>query len=82
MIYCTYITFYRGSKLPPFYIGHSTIKKVEKGYRGFTEEHNRKISDFRKQYKYSDEACAKISASKKGKPSPNKGKRYKLKAKF
>ncbi len=33
-IYCTYITFYRGNKLPPFYIGKSTIKNINNGYRG------------------------------------------------
>ena len=33
-IYCTYLTTYRGNKLPPFYIGSSTVKKVESGYRG------------------------------------------------
>jgi hypothetical protein len=32
--YCTYITLYRGNKLPPFYIGYSITKKVEEGYRG------------------------------------------------
>jgi len=34
MEYCTYITFYRGNKLPPFYIGYSSIKKINKGYNG------------------------------------------------
>ena len=33
-IYCTYLTTYRGNKLPPFYIGSSTVKNVESGYRG------------------------------------------------
>ena len=33
-IYCTYLTTYRGNKLPPFYIGFSTIEKVHKGYHG------------------------------------------------
>lgn len=33
-IYCTYITFYRGKKLPPFYIGSSSVKKVAEGYHG------------------------------------------------
>lgn len=32
--YCTYITFYRGNKLPPFYIGSSSMEKIENGYRG------------------------------------------------
>lgn len=33
-IYCVYLTCYRGNKLPPFYIGYSTIEKVENGYKG------------------------------------------------
>ncbi len=33
-IYCVYLTCYRGNKLPPFYIGYSTVKKVNNGYRG------------------------------------------------
>ena len=33
-IYCTYITFYSGNKLPPFYIGSTLIKKIQKGYHG------------------------------------------------
>jgi hypothetical protein len=32
--YCTYITFYSGHKLPPFYIGSSSIIKVINGYNG------------------------------------------------
>ena len=33
-IYCTYFTFYSGNKLPPFYIGSSSVDKVNKGYHG------------------------------------------------
>ena len=33
-IYCTYITFYRGNKLPPFYIGSTSVDKVNNGYHG------------------------------------------------
>jgi hypothetical protein len=32
--YCTYLTTYFGNKLPIFYIGSSTIKKIKKGYHG------------------------------------------------
>lgn len=32
--YCTYLTIYRGNKLPRFYIGRSNVAKVLKGYRG------------------------------------------------
>lgn len=33
-MYCVYLTTYSGSKLPPFYIGSSTIKRVTNGYHG------------------------------------------------
>lgn len=33
-IYAVYLTSYSGNKLPPFYIGSSSVKKIEKGYRG------------------------------------------------
>lgn len=33
-MYCTYLTVYSGNRLPPFYIGYSTVSKVENGYRG------------------------------------------------
>lgn len=32
--YCVYITHYSGDKVPPNYIGSSTIKKIQKGYKG------------------------------------------------
>jgi hypothetical protein len=32
--YCTYLTTYKGNKLPPFYIGYTTVKNIQKGYRG------------------------------------------------
>lgn len=34
MDFCTYITFYHGSKMPPFYIGSSSVDRVSKGYHG------------------------------------------------
>jgi hypothetical protein len=34
MKYCTYLTIYHGNRLPPFYIGYSTVSKVNRGYRG------------------------------------------------
>ena len=34
LIYCVYLTCYSGNKLPPFYIGHSSTKKIEEGYNG------------------------------------------------
>ena len=34
LIYCTYLTIYTGNKLPPFYIGSTSIDNINKGYRG------------------------------------------------
>lgn len=34
MKHCVYLTVYHGSLLPPFYIGHSTVKRIDNGYRG------------------------------------------------
>jgi len=33
-IYVTYLTIYSGNKLPPFYIGSTSLDKVNNGYRG------------------------------------------------
>jgi hypothetical protein len=33
-IYCTYITTYSGDKMPPFYIGSTSKKKIDNGYYG------------------------------------------------
>ena len=33
-IYCTYVTFYSGNKLPPFYVGSSDLTRIQNGYRG------------------------------------------------
>jgi hypothetical protein len=33
-IYCTYLTSYSGNKLPQFYIGSSSTKRIEEGYHG------------------------------------------------
>ena len=33
-MYCVYITYYKGDKLPPKYIGSSSLEKIENGYRG------------------------------------------------
>lgn len=33
-IYCTYVTIYSGNRLPPFYLGSSSIDKIQMGYRG------------------------------------------------
>jgi len=34
MKYCTYFTVYIGSKLPNFYIGSTTVKRIKKNYHG------------------------------------------------
>lgn len=34
MLYCTYLTIYHGTKLPMFYVGSTSIQKIENGYRG------------------------------------------------
>lgn len=33
-MYCTYLTVYSGTKLPPYYIGSTTIANVKSGYKG------------------------------------------------
>jgi hypothetical protein len=33
-IYCTYLTVYSGNKLPPFYIGSTSVNKINRGYHG------------------------------------------------
>lgn len=33
-MWCVYLTIYSGNKLPPFYLGSTSIKKIEKGYLG------------------------------------------------
>jgi len=32
--YCTYLTVYKGNKMPPFYIGSTSVKRVYGGYKG------------------------------------------------
>lgn len=34
MLYCVYLTIYRGNKLPPFYIGSTSVAKAKGTYRG------------------------------------------------
>ena len=34
LIYCTYLTVYTGNKLPPFYLGSTSVDNINKGYRG------------------------------------------------
>lgn len=33
-MYATYLTIYKGNKLPPFYIGHAKLSNLENGYLG------------------------------------------------
>ncbi len=41
--YCTYLTIYSGNKLPPFYVGYSTRKKIQNGYHGTVASKSYKI---------------------------------------
>lgn len=34
MLYCTYLTIYHGTKLPIFYLGSTSVQKIQNGYRG------------------------------------------------
>lgn len=34
MKYAVYLTIYKGNKLPPFYIGSTSVHKINNGYRG------------------------------------------------
>lgn len=34
MKFCVYLTCYRGNKLPPFYVGSSTVAQIRRGYHG------------------------------------------------
>ena len=42
LIYCTYLTVYTGSKLPPFYLGSTSVDNISKGYRGSVVSKNYK----------------------------------------
>jgi hypothetical protein len=42
-IYCVYLTTYKGSKLPPFYIGSTTVDKIINGYKGSVSSKKYKI---------------------------------------
>ena len=33
-MYCVYLTHYKGTKLPPLYVGSTSIEKINNGYRG------------------------------------------------
>lgn len=46
-IYCTYLTVYKGNKLPPFYIGSTSVSKLIKGYHGSVS--SKKYKDIYKQ---------------------------------
>ena len=39
-MYCVYLTTYSGDKMPPLYIGSSSVNYVEKGYRGSVKSKN------------------------------------------
>jgi hypothetical protein len=33
-MFCTYLTTYKGNKLPMFYVGSTSVSKINNGYRG------------------------------------------------
>jgi hypothetical protein len=33
-MFCTYLTVYAGDKLPPFFVGSSSVARVQDGYHG------------------------------------------------
>jgi hypothetical protein len=33
-MYCVYFTIYTGNRLPPFYVGSTTLDKIQRGYHG------------------------------------------------
>lgn len=37
MKFCVYLTIYSGNKLPPFYIGSTSLNRINKGYLGSVE---------------------------------------------
>ncbi len=39
-MYCTYMTHYTGDKLPPYYIGSTSINRIENGYHGAPSSKN------------------------------------------
>ena len=43
-MFCVYLTIYKGNKLPPFYIGYSTVEKIKNGYRGSVSSEKYKIT--------------------------------------
>lgn len=58
MVFCTYITFYGGNKMPPFYIGYTSVSNIlENGYHGsvgsdkYSKIWKREIRTNRKSFK-------------------------------
>ena len=45
--YCVYLTIYSGTKLPPFYVGSSSIQQIKNGYNGSIR--SKKYKDIYKQ---------------------------------
>lgn len=49
MKYCVYLTIYSGDKMPPFYIGSTSVNKINKGYCGSVSSKQYKII-FKNEY--------------------------------
>jgi hypothetical protein len=54
-IYVTYLTIYSGLAMPPFYIGSTSLKKIEKGYVGSVA--SRQFRDIWKRERVENPSC-------------------------
>lgn len=43
-MFCTYLTIYSGNRLPPFYIGYTSLDNISKGYRGSVASRQYKVT--------------------------------------
>jgi hypothetical protein len=50
-MFCVYVTFYRGNKLPPFYIGSTYLENMNRGYKGSPRSKKYEISDLKRSKK-------------------------------
>ena len=54
-IYVTYLTIYSGSAMPPFYVGSTSLKKIERGYVGSVA--SRQFRDIWKRERSENPSC-------------------------
>lgn len=55
MKYCVYLTSYFGNQLPPFYLGSTSIEKIQNGYRGSVSS-----IEYRENWKNEDASLFKV----------------------